>query len=46
MSFKAKLYVRRNKQQMLNVPTVTFAVCEPFDFPKPSLLMTFLQHET
>lgn len=31
---------------MLNGPTVSFAVCEPFDFPNASLLMAPLQHET
>lgn len=37
----------KNKpQKMLNGPTVAFAVCEPFDFPKPSLLMASQQHET
>lgn len=34
------------KEKMLNGPTVAFAVCEPFDFPKPSLLMASQQHET
>lgn len=35
-----------NNQKLLNGPTVSFAVCEPFDFPNPSLLMAPLQHET
>ena len=41
------LWIQENKtKKKLNGPTVAFTVCEPFDFPKPSLLMASQQHET
>lgn len=34
------------EKTLQNSPSVAFAVCECFDFPKLSLLMASLQHET